>query len=199
LFPFTQLSFLFCGKDKTILVFFFPSFIDKLHFCFPFSFLFMGFISRCFGSGGCCKKKYFMHCMRGSKNHLCVRCKAAGCGSNSEIWQSSCRAWPPPPNPPPNIFGMSPPLSRLLDFFKFFFVCRNRAFSYYKRWDGVGRPITIYLYNILSLSGGRRPFHPSILSSVPSSIHPSSSSRKKKMMDDETVYPNVYVIQSCSL
>jgi len=39
----------------------------------------------------------------------------------------------------------------------------------------------IFLYNILSLSGGGRPFHPS----VPSSIHPSSSSRKKKMMEEE--------------
>ncbi len=37
------------------------------------------------------------------------------------------------------------------------------------------------LYNIFSLSGGRRPFHPS----VPSSIHPSSSSWKKKMMEEE--------------
>jgi hypothetical protein len=33
----------------------------------------------------------------------------------------------------------------------------------------------------LVLSGGGRPFHPS----VPSSIHPSSSSRKKKMMEEE--------------
>jgi hypothetical protein len=37
------------------------------------------------------------------------------------------------------------------------------------------------MYNILSLSDGGRPFHPSILSS----IHPSSSSRKKKMMEEE--------------
>ncbi len=37
----------------------------------------------------------------------------------------------------------------------------------------------------LSLSGGGRPFHPSVQSSVPSSIHPSSSSRKKKMMEEE--------------
>jgi hypothetical protein len=28
---------------------------------------------------------------------------------------------------------------------------------------------SIFLYNILSLSGGRRPFHPSVPSSVPSS------------------------------
>ncbi len=40
----------------------------------------------------------------------------------------------------------------------------------------------IYIYNILSLSGGRPPpFHPS----VPLSIHPSSSSQKKKMMEEE--------------
>jgi hypothetical protein len=39
----------------------------------------------------------------------------------------------------------------------------------------------IYLYNIFSLSGAGRPFHPS----VPSSIHASSSSRKKKMMEEE--------------
>jgi hypothetical protein len=47
----------------------------------------------------------------------------------------------------------------------------------------------IYLYNILSLSGGGGPFHPSVPSSVPSSIlssiHPTSSSRKKKMMEKE--------------
>jgi hypothetical protein len=40
-------------------------------------------------------------------------------------------------------------------------------------------------YNILSLSGGVRPFHPSVASSVPSSIHPGFSSRKKKMMEEE--------------
>jgi hypothetical protein len=39
----------------------------------------------------------------------------------------------------------------------------------------------VVIYNILSLSGGGRPSHPS----VPSSIHPSSSSRKKKMMEEE--------------
>jgi len=39
----------------------------------------------------------------------------------------------------------------------------------------------IFIYNILSLSGGGRPFHPF----APSSIHPSSSSRKKKMMEEE--------------
>jgi hypothetical protein len=65
---------------------------------------------------------------------------------------------------------------------------------------GHGYPL-VYLYNIL----GGRPFHPS----VPSSIHPSFSSRKKKMMEEEeegggrmataAVYPNVHVIQSCSL
>jgi hypothetical protein len=56
---------------------------------------------------------------------------------------------------------------------------------------------------IISLGG--RPFHPFISSSVPSSIHPSS--RKKKTMEEEeggqmaaaAVYPNVHVIQSCSL
>jgi hypothetical protein len=44
---------------------------------------------------------------------------------------------------------------------------------------------SIYLYNILGLSGGGRPFHPFVPSSVLSSIHPSSSSRKKKMMEEE--------------
>jgi hypothetical protein len=39
----------------------------------------------------------------------------------------------------------------------------------------------IDLYNIL----GGRPLHPSDPSSVPSSIHPSSSSWKKKMMEEE--------------
>ncbi len=63
----------------------------------------------------------------------------------------------------------------------------------------------VYLYNIL----GGRSFHPSVSSSVPSSIHPSSSSWKKMMMEEEeegsgrmaalAVYRNVYVIQSCSL
>jgi hypothetical protein len=62
--------------------------------------------------------------------------------------------------------------------------------------------VFVYIYNIL----GGRPFHPSVLSSVPSSIHPSSSTLKKKMMEVEeegggrmaasAVYPNVYVIQS---
>jgi hypothetical protein len=64
--------------------------------------------------------------------------------------------------------------------------------------------IYIYLYNIL----GGRPFHPFVPSSVPSFIHSSSSSQKKMMMEEEerggrmaasAVYPNVYVIQSCSL
>jgi hypothetical protein len=41
--------------------------------------------------------------------------------------------------------------------------------------------ISIFIYNILSLSGGGRLFHPSVLSS----IHPSSSSLKKKMMEEE--------------
>ncbi len=40
---------------------------------------------------------------------------------------------------------------------------------------------SVYLYNILSLSGDGHPFHPF----VSSSIHPSSSSRKKKMMEEE--------------
>jgi hypothetical protein len=43
----------------------------------------------------------------------------------------------------------------------------------------------IYLYNILSLSGGGRPFHPSVLSSILLSIHSTSSSPKKKMMEEE--------------
>jgi hypothetical protein len=152
------------------------------------------------------------------KNILCIACEVRkitcvsgvrlpGVVAIRKYGKAVVEPSPPPPQPSPQHFRNVPTLKpikseyiyRLLDFFKFFFVCRNRAFSYYKRWDGVGRPITIYLYNILSLSGGRRPFHPSILSSVPSSIHPSSSSRKKKMMDDETVYLNVYVIQSCSL
>jgi hypothetical protein len=51
--------------------------------------------------------------------------------------------------------------------------------------NGTKKVFMIYLYNIL----GGRPFHPSflssILSSISSSIHPSSSSRKKKMMEEE--------------
>ncbi len=48
-------------------------------------------------------------------------------------------------------------------------------------------PIPIFIYNILSLSGGGCPFHPS----VPSSIHPSSSSRKKKMMEEDlSIHPS---------
>jgi hypothetical protein len=35
------------------------------------------------------------------------------------------------------------------------------------------------------VSGGRRRFHPSVLSSVSSSIHPSSLSWNKKMMEEE--------------
>jgi hypothetical protein len=54
--------------------------------------------------------------------------------------------------------------------------------------EGQGYPrvyIYIFIYNILSLSGGRRPFHPSVPSSSSSSIHPSFSSQKKKMMEEE--------------
>jgi hypothetical protein len=42
-------------------------------------------------------------------------------------------------------------------------------------------PADINIYNILGLSSGRHPFHPSILSS----IHPSSLSQKRKMMEEE--------------
>ncbi len=50
-----------------------------------------------------------------------------------------------------------------------------------KLWQPIHKNINVYLYNIL----GGCPFHPSVMSSVPSSIHPSSSSRKKKMMEEE--------------
>jgi hypothetical protein len=48
-----------------------------------------------------------------------------------------------------------------------------------------------FIYNILSLSDGGCPFHPS----VPSSIHPSSSSRKKKMMEEEDEWLQQQFIQ----
>jgi hypothetical protein len=48
-----------------------------------------------------------------------------------------------------------------------------------------GNEESIFIYNILSMSGGGDPFHPSVPSSVLSSIHPSSSSRRKKMMEEE--------------
>jgi hypothetical protein len=70
-------------------------------------------------------------------------------------------------------------------------LCRNENqrtvvdSSYFKNT----KEPTIYLYNIFSLSDGGRLFHPSVLSSVPLSIHSTSSSWKKKMMekdDDES-------------
>jgi hypothetical protein len=47
-------------------------------------------------------------------------------------------------------------------------------------------PSTYIISLVLSGCDGHGcPFHPSVLSSISSSIHPSSSSRKKKMMEDE--------------
>jgi hypothetical protein len=48
---------------------------------------------------------------------------------------------------------------------------------------GTSLPLLYVISLVLSACGC--PFHPSVLSSVPSSIHPSSSSRKKKMMEEE--------------
>ncbi len=63
----------------------------------------------------------------------------------------------------------------------------------------------IFTYNILSLSGGGRPFHPSV--PFRPVIHPSKflipeeedDGRGGGGMATTTVYPNIYVIQSCSL
>ncbi len=83
------------------------------------------------------------------------------------------------------------------------YICLDMPHTFFFGWIS----ILVLIYNILSLSSGGRPFHPFVPSSVLSSIHPSSSSEKKKMMEEEegggrmaaAVYPNVYVIQSCSL
>jgi len=47
--------------------------------------------------------------------------------------------------------------------------------------------ISSYIISLVlsGCDGGGGPFHPSVPSSVPSSIHPSSSSRKKKMTEEE--------------
>ncbi len=60
--------------------------------------------------------------------------------------------------------------------------------------------IFILLYNILSLSGGGCPFHPSVSSSVPSSkfliLEEEDDGRGGgQRMAAAAVYPNVYVIQ----
>jgi hypothetical protein len=66
---------------------------------------------------------------------------------------------------------------------KLFWIILISVSSFLLFW---GKKIaTIFICNILSLSGGGRPFHPFVPSSVLSSIHPSSSSRKKKMMEEE--------------
>jgi len=60
--------------------------------------------------------------------------------------------------------------------------------------------IFIFLYNILSLSGGGRPFHPFVSSSIPSSkflvLEEEDDGRGGGgRMAAAAVYPNVYVIQ----
>jgi hypothetical protein len=52
--------------------------------------------------------------------------------------------------------------------------------SYVAVSEGHGYPL---VYNILGVCLSGRPFPPSVLSSVSSSVHPSSSSRKKKMKE----------------
>jgi len=51
--------------------------------------------------------------------------------------------------------------------------------------------------------GGGRPFHPSVPSSVPSSkfliLEEEDDGRGGRRMAAAAVYPNLYVIQSCSL
>jgi hypothetical protein len=61
--------------------------------------------------------------------------------------------------------------------------------------------VFIFLYNILSLFGGGRPFHPSVSSSVPSSkfliLEEEDDGRggRGRRMAAAAIYPNVYVIQ----
>jgi len=47
--------------------------------------------------------------------------------------------------------------------------------------------LSLYIISLVlsGCHGGGRPFHPSVPSSVPSSIHPSSSSQKKMMEEEE--------------
>ncbi len=136
-----------------------------------FSFLFMDFFSRCFGSG-CCK--YL--CMQGSKSLVCpghftkqnkawltkvIWCCFLGhiCSFALEflllLWM-----WDP------YVYVMYAHMW----YFKIFVFILNKINNF----------IYIYLYNILRWSS-----FPSVLSSISSSIHPSSSSRKKKMMEEE--------------
>jgi hypothetical protein len=55
--------------------------------------------------------------------------------------------------------------------------------------------IYIFIYNILSLSGGRRPFHPSKFL-IPEEEDDGRGGGGGRMA---AVFANVYVIQSCSL
>jgi hypothetical protein len=65
--------------------------------------------------------------------------------------------------------------------------------------------IYIFLYNILGLFGGGRRFHPFVPSSVSSSkfliLEEDDDGRggRRRQMAAAAIYPNVYVIQSCSL
>jgi hypothetical protein len=56
---------------------------------------------------------------------------------------------------------------------------------------------TIYLYNILSLSGGGCPFHPSKFL-IPEE-EDDGTGGGGQLMAVATVYPNVHGIQSCRL
>jgi hypothetical protein len=109
---------------KTKFSCFFPSFM-QLHFVFlSFSFLFMGFFSRCFRSG-CCK--YFVHAR--FKFTFVYGVWLPGGSSILEIWPHICQAWPAPPYP--HFRNAPQPMSR----FQLFFWLQP-SFSYYKTWDG---------------------------------------------------------------
>ncbi len=56
--------------------------------------------------------------------------------------------------------------------------------EYMRSCEGRGNYLSSYIISLV-LSACGRPFHPSVPSSVPSSIHSSSSSRKKEMMEEE--------------
>jgi hypothetical protein len=67
----------------------------------------------------------------------------------------------------------------------------NKVVCKVRRLGGREQPVSSIIISVVSvcpvvLVGVGPPFHPSVPSSVQSSVHPSSSSSKKKMMEEST-------------